>query len=211
VPAIETRQCGRTLYCFVVDGKRVHDFAAVSRIHRSAGEVHGYQRPEVLAHVAGIRRYLEGGHPLLPNALVVAFDATVEFEPARGGSPSPESRLGTLVIPLRGEEDKPGFLVDGQQRAAALREAAVESFPVCVVGFVARDEAEQREQFILVNSTKPLPNSLVYELLPIAGEDLPVALARRKLPSLITQRLNADEDSPFRGLIRMPTNPEGVI
>jgi hypothetical protein len=101
--------------------------------------------------------------------------------------------------------------VDGQQRAAALREAVVESFPVCVVGFVARDEAEQREQFILVNSTKPLPKSLDYELLPITGEDLPVALARRKLPSLITHRLNADEDSPFRGLIRMPTNPEGVI
>jgi hypothetical protein len=76
---------------------------------------------------------------------------------------------------------------------------------------VARDEAEQRQQFILVNSTKPLPKGLVYELLPVAGSALPVALTRRKLPSLIAQRLNADEDSPFKGLIRMPTNPDGVI
>jgi DGQHR domain-containing protein len=68
----------------VVEGKRVHDFAAVSRIHRSEGEIHGYQRPEVLAHVADIRRYLEGNTPLLPNALVVAFDDTVGFEPAGG-------------------------------------------------------------------------------------------------------------------------------
>jgi DGQHR domain-containing protein len=210
VPAVATSQCGRALYCFVVDGKRVHDFAAVSRVRRSGGEIRGYQRPEVLAHVAGIRRYLEGGGPLLPGALVVAFDDSVRFEPA-GGAAHSSGLLGTLVIPLRNVEDKPGFLVDGQQRAAALREARVGAFPVCVVGFVARDEAEQRQQFILVNSAKPLPRSLVYELLPVAGYELPVALARRKLPSLIAQRLNSDEDSPFRGLVSMPTNPDGVI
>ena len=52
---------------------------------------------------------------------------------------------------------KPGLIVDGQQRAAAIREARIDSFPICATAFIANDDREQREQFILVNSTKPLP------------------------------------------------------
>ena len=61
------------------------------------------------------------------------------------------------MIPLRDGKDcdKPGWIVDGQQRSAAIRNAQVSAFPMCVVGFVAETDAEQREQFILVNSTKP--------------------------------------------------------
>ena len=40
-------------------------------------EILGYQRPEVLAHVAEIRAYLESDRPMIPNAVVIAFDATV--------------------------------------------------------------------------------------------------------------------------------------
>jgi DGQHR domain-containing protein len=201
VPALEVRQKNRTLYLFAVEGKRLHEFVAVSRIARAEeGQVLGYQRPEVAAHVAAIRAYLETDHAMLPNALVVAFTPEVKFE------------KGKLVIPLAPDDgNKPGFLVDGQQRAAAVRDAAVESFPVCVVGFVAQTEAEQREQFILVNSAKPLPKSLIYELLPEAGDALPPNLAKRKVSALLASRLNADADSPLRGLVKMPTNPAGVI
>jgi DGQHR domain-containing protein len=77
--------------------------------------------------------------------------------------------VGTLIIPLVNSGDangSPGLIVDGQQRAAAIREARVDSFPICVTAFIADDDREQREQFILVNSTKPLPKGLIYELLP---------------------------------------------
>src|SRR5262249_55194766 len=79
VPAIEFQQGQRKLFCFVVEGKQVHEFAAVSRIRRSGLTLLGYQRPEVLSHVAAIRCYLESAGPLLPNALVVAFDDSVRF------------------------------------------------------------------------------------------------------------------------------------
>ncbi len=45
-------------------------------------------------------------------------------------------------------------MVDGQQRSAAIREARVEAFPICVTAFITESAAEQRSQFILVNSTK---------------------------------------------------------
>jgi DGQHR domain-containing protein len=140
----------------------------------------------------------------------VAFDLGVRFEPAgRGGD---AGRPGTLVVPLPAEGSrKPGWIVDGQQRAAAIREARVERFPVCVVGFVAADPREQREQFILVNNTKPLPKGLVYELLPATEAKLPTALQKRRFPTVLLDRLNLDKDSPLHGMIRTPTRPAGVV
>jgi DGQHR domain-containing protein len=170
----------------------------------------GYQRPEVLRHVRQIRQYLESPGALLPGALVVAFDGRVRFTPS--GKGRGYSRPGTLVIPLGGAEaEKVGWLVDGQQRAAALRDADVGPFPVCVVGFVAESPGQQREQFLLVNSAKPLPRGLLYELLPRTDALLPEALRKYRLPGVLLDRLNRDAVSPLRGLVRTPTNPDGVL
>jgi DGQHR domain-containing protein len=121
--------------------------------------------------------------------------------------------LGTLVIPVvEGEADerKPGLIVDGQQRAAAIREARITTFPICATAFITADEREQREQFILVNSTKPLPKGLIYELLPSTEMKLPTLLQRRRFPAQLLERLNSDDGSPLRGKIRTPTTPTGV-
>src|SRR5438128_12008336 len=85
LPALEVRQNpSRVFYAFAVDGKLVPRFAAVSRIEReSNGELKGYQRPEVLAHIREIRTYIESSSPLLPNSVVVAFDGRVRFETSR--------------------------------------------------------------------------------------------------------------------------------
>jgi len=65
LPAIEVTQgSGRVLYSFAVDGKLISSFATVSRIHREDGkELNGYQRPEVLSHIAEIRNYIESEAP----------------------------------------------------------------------------------------------------------------------------------------------------
>lgn len=214
LPALEIVQGPtRTFYSFAVDGKLLQQFTTVSRIQRTNGNVLvGYQRPEVLSHIAEIRSYVESSNPLLPNAIVIAFDERVRFVAADGGS-SGCSRLGTLVIPIiEGEIDerKPGLIVDGQQRVAAIREARIASFPICATAFITADEREQREQFILVNSTKPLPKGLIYELLPSTEMKLPTLLQRRRFPAQLLERLNSEEGSPLRGKIRTPTTPTGV-
>jgi DGQHR domain-containing protein len=214
LPALQVRQGpNRTLYSFAVDGKQLPRFSTVSRIHRDANTaVQGYQRPEVLSHISAIRKYLESEDPMIPNAIVIAFDKRVVFEPA--GHSDGHSQSGTLVIPLDPDwpdEDKPGWVVDGQQRCAAIREARLAAFPICVTAFITDSDAEQRSQFILVNSTKPLPKGLIHELLPSTVGALPVSLQLRRFPATLLERLNYDEDSPLEHLIQTPTTPQGVI
>jgi len=218
LPALEIKQGkNRKLYSFAVDGKQLHDFCAISRVSRHQGEeLDGYQRPEVVSHITQIREYLESENPLLPNAIVVAFDKSVRFKAtSQTSSGSPRySRPGTLEIPIDStiaDELKPGWIVDGQQRSAALRDARVSNFPVCVIGFIADSFEEQRQQFILVNATKPLPKGLIYELLPSTEGKLPLSLQRRRHPALLSEQLNFDDRSPLQGMIRTPTNGTGVV
>ena len=216
VPALEMHQTqDRRLFSFAIDGKLLGDVAAVSRVKRDANRsLEGYQRPEVLSHITEIRKYLESSDAMLPNAIVVAFDDTVTFDPAPGRKVNGAvARHGTLSIPVPDGDgrEKPGWVVDGQQRMAAIGGANIEAFPVFVVAFVARDDEDQREQFILVNATKPLPKGLIYELLPVTNARLPTNLLKRRFPAVLLERLNFDSDSPFQGLIRTPTCPEGVI
>jgi DGQHR domain-containing protein len=213
LPALAiTQGRGRHVYAFGVDGKQLATFASVSRISRGDDQdLHGYQRPEVLSHIAQIRKYLESDRPMLPNAIVVAFGKEVSFTPAVA-SHGQDTRSGILTIPLRAPNESPsGWIVDGQQRTAAIRDARVKSFPVFVIGFIADGETEQREQFLLVNSTKPLPKGLLYELLPAIESPVPEALERRRLPVQLLQALNHDPASPFCGLISTPTAPTGVV
>ncbi len=218
LPALEIRQGKQRIYTFGIDGKELPRIATISRVHRDdEGAIGGYQRPEVLAHVGEIRRYLESENPLLPNSLVIAFDRRVKFEPqvdAELSSLCNYSKIGTLIVPVDDsvpDESKPGWIVDGQQRTAAIREARIRSFPVSVVCFIAKDVEEQRAQFILVNETKPLPRPLIDELLPSTNGTLPKRLALRVLPNRLIERLNTDEYSPLRGLIKTQTMPDGVI
>jgi hypothetical protein len=61
VPAIEVRQGPEhLLYTFAIDGKLIPSFSTISRIHRNGDKhIEGYQRPEVLSHIAEIRNYLD--------------------------------------------------------------------------------------------------------------------------------------------------------
>jgi DGQHR domain-containing protein len=215
VPALEVRQGERRIYCFAIDGKHLLDFTAVSRVKRTEqGELDGYQRPEVMSHIRAIRRYIESPDALLPNAVVLAFDARVRFVPGRRRSSVEYSTMGELVIPVDEaleEAEKPALLVDGQQRVAAIRDADVAEFPVAAIAFIASGADEQRSQFILVNNTKPLPKGLIHELLPDASGYLPPKYARRQLPAQVMTRLNLDSDSPFRRAIATPTSPDGYI
>ncbi|MEV8504475.1 DGQHR domain-containing protein DpdB [Actinoplanes sp. NPDC051475] len=217
LPALEIQQGrGRRLYTFAMDGKLVPEIATVSRVRRDEDALlHGYQRPEVLAHVAAIRKYIESdASPLLPNAIVIAFDERVRFEAAPSASDSPDYvRTGTLIIPVvdGADLDRPGFIVDGQQRSAAIRDANVDAFPVSISAFITNETADQRSQFILVNSTKSLPKGLIHELLPGASGALPTPLRVRQLPATLLEGLNFNDRSPLNRMIQTPTNPSGVI
>ena len=97
----------------------------------------------------------------------------------------------------RDKERKPAWIVDGQQRVLAISKSKRRDLPVPVNAFVADDIEIQRDQFLRVNNTRPLPRGLITELLPEVSTPLPANLEAKKIPSAICELLNSNERSPF--------------
>ena len=194
------------IYLLSVTGEELFDIADISRVGRSdAGELIGYQRPEVKRHVNDIVEYLDQKDVIFPNAIILSFSSSVSFKKSRGPLVDDGlSSVGTLEIPFS-STSKPGWIVDGQQRALALSKTTRSSFPIAITAFVTNSLEIQRVQFIRINSSKPLPNGLITELLPEISANLPSRLAVRKIPSALCEKLNSKSESPFFELIRRPS------
>jgi DGQHR domain-containing protein len=196
------------LYMFTLTAGEILQVADISRVSRDdLGELIGYQRSEVRSHIQEITDYLDSDQPLFPNPIIMALPSTVRFTCSRGPNVSDGiAASGMLEIPLHsGNGRRPGWIVDGQQRAYALAAAKRQDFPVPVNAFVADSVDVQRDQFLRINNTKPLPRGLVTELLPKISTALPPRLSVRKIPSALCDLLNTSDESPFRGLIRRPS------
>jgi DGQHR domain-containing protein len=205
-----TQPSGRKVLAFAATAEEVLKIADIARIGRNDdAELLGYQRPEVASHIAEIRRYLDGPDATLPNAIVLAFDERVTFE--EQGEPR-LGQPGTLRVPTPAEgEQRPGFVVDGQQRLAALAGCNTPNFPVFVTAVTAPDVAEQRRLFMLVNKTKPLPKELIFELLSGVDGHVPAAWVREREASRLIQLLNLTPGSFLFRRIRTATCPVGLL
>jgi DGQHR domain-containing protein len=193
------------LYLFTLTGDELLRIADISRVNRDEeGKLIGYQRPEVRRHIQNIVDYLESGKVIFPNSVILAVTSDICFKQMRGPKVDDGRAVaGVLEIPLPQDgEPKPAWIVDGQQRTMALAHSRRRDFPIPVNAFVADNVDLQRDQFLRINSTKPLPRGLIDELLPEVTTVLPSHLAARKVPSALCDLLNRDPDSPFRGLIR---------
>lgn len=205
VPCLRIKQSDdRSIYSFAADGKDIQKFASISRIARTEnGELEGYQRPEISRHIDDIRRYLEQSNAILPNALIIAFNKQLRFTAVeKGGN---DCELGRLEIPVA-DEEKPGWIVDGQQRMAALRQMTGRRIMVPIIGIESRGIEDEREQFVLINNTRPLPKSLVYELLPSLGDSVPPRMRARQAAYNVLEVLASDPESPFFHRIKTTTS-----
>ncbi len=193
------------LFLFSLTPEEILAVSDVSRLTRSdGGKLLGYQRGEVRRHIQDIVAYLNSEDILFPNSIIIAFSSQVSFRAMRAAEEADElATVGTLTIPVPKDDDaKPGWIVDGQQRVAALLQSRRAGWPIPVNAFVADEVELQRDQFLRVNNTKPLPRGLILEILPEVSSPLPRALGSKKLPSALCDLLNRDPASPFHGLIR---------
>jgi DGQHR domain-containing protein len=195
---------GHPVYMFSLTGREVLQIADISRVSRDdAGTLIGYQRAEVKHHIQGIIQYLNGKDVLFPNSLILALTSRVHFTSSRGPQVSDGLVVsGVLEIPVSRDGTRPAWIVDGQQRAIAISKSKRLDLLVPINAFVADDVELQRDQFLRVNNTKPLPRGLISELLPEVSTPLPANLEARKMPSAICDLLNQDKHSPFYHLIR---------
>ena len=206
------------LYSFYIKGSDILRIADVSRIRRGeADELLGYQRNEVRSHVDEIANYLNNDDSILTHAIILALSTAATFKQSRGPKVGNQDVIsGVLEIPIGEEGKKCAWIVDGQQRTLAITKSKASDRNVPVTAFASDDFENHRTQFLLVNKTKPLPNSLINELLPEVNADLPPSLAKNKIPSTLCNILNRDPESPFKGLIYRETtdrskNKEAVI
>jgi len=196
---------GCPLYVFSLTAREILQIADISRVSRDqSGDLIGYQRPEVRQHIQEIVDYLDSEQVIFPNPIIIALSSAVKFTSSRGPNVGDGAATGgTLEIPFAiNGGPKPGWIVDGQQRALALARAQRANFAVPVNAFVTDSIDIQRDQFLRINNTKPLPRGLVTELLPTISSPLPARLALRQTPSALCDLLNTDDASPFCGLIK---------
>ena len=200
---IRPRNDQHPLYLFCLTGTEILSLADISRLSRNdAGKLIGYQRPQVKRHIQDIVAYLNSENIIFPNSLILALSSDVKFKATRG----PQARdnlviAGTLEIPIPTNGVRPAWIVDGQQRALAISKSRRSQLPIPVNAFVADEIELQRDQFLRVNNTKPLPRGLITELLPEVSTPLPANLQAKKIPSAICNLLNSEPRSPFYGLI----------
>ena len=111
--------------------------------------------------------------------MIIAFDKTVHFKKT-------SEDTGVLYIPKPTDESiaKPGFIIDGQQRLTAIRKADVARFPIMVNAFFYEEETELLQQFMNVNSAKPIKKDLIFEMSALASD------SAEKYTALIMERLN---------------------
>ena len=207
VRALHARQGDKDLYSFFIPGQEITRIADIIRVSRDDTDaLRGFQRKEIRNHVRSIVLYLNQMNVLFPNAITLAFSPEVRFAQSRGPTPpglAAPSQSGILSIPVREEGERVGWIVDGQQRSLALAQSKNSALQVPVVAFISNNLQLNREQFILMNKTRPLPGRLINELLPETGEVLlPKDLAARRIPSELCNYLAREKQSPFHGLIR---------
>jgi DGQHR domain-containing protein len=180
----------------------VFAFTSIARAGRDErGTLHGFQRPQIAVHIREIRNYLKTPEAVLPNSIVVGFVEGVKVR---------EISAGIVEITIDATGDPLGYVIDGQQRLTALAGLPEKEFELFVSVLVCKDVEELRRQFVLLNSTRPLPKALIYELLP-GTSGLPDRLSSRSFAASLTERLNIDRESALRGKIYQYTNPKGVI
>ena len=201
--AIRARQSDKhQVLSFPAKASEIGLFATIDRIARDEeGKLRGFQRPQIANHIHEIRDYLKKDDAVLPNPIVVAFTESVQVIEDRGN-------VVRLVVDI--SQGAPGLVVDGQQRLTALNGIPEKDFEVFVSALICRNDEELRRQFILINNTRPLPKSLIYELLP-SVEGLPDRMSSRTFAAKLTEALNYDEASSLHGFIKQHTNPDGAI
>lgn len=201
--AIKAEQSNEhAVMCFTATAAEITTFSTIERIARDVdGHLSGFQRPQISNHIQEIKDYLKRDDAVLPNPIVIAFTDNIEIKHI-------SDQIVELTIDTK--NGPPGLVVDGQQRLSALNLIPEKNFKVFVSALVCKNDAELRRQFVLINNTRPLPKSLIYELLPTV-EGLPHRFSSRSFAATLASRLNYDSSSSLKGMINQHTNPSGII
>ncbi len=138
-------------------------------------------------------------------------------------------QLGILEVPYNRyslEEEKPGWILDGQQRIWAMQELGIQAAlggkkikkllaPISILSSKESSVEDLRVWFVNANEVKNLPKTLVQELAAKLSADHRKQLNPKRqedaIRGKIVEGLNTHNQSPLNGQIRTQLNPKGDI
>jgi DGQHR domain-containing protein len=154
-------------------------------VRRKEDRNRGFQRNLSQRRVSQIAAYLQKPEAIIANNIIVAFGQTLSFDKE------------SLVLPTN--EEKRGWVVDGQHRLAGLQKAGWEH-KVAVVILDGLSVSQMASLFRVINSTqKGVPTSLLYDLLGITKDGEFEEIRGHEL----AVKLNEDLESPLYNCIDM--------
>lgn len=195
---------GPLLAMFTAPAGEVAQWADVDRLGPSNPQ--GPQREPKKSRIASIRRFFQlDPNNTIPTAIVVGL---------RGVTFEGDGAIRKICFQTQDGEPHPGLIIDGQHRMRGL-EAVGANTIVPIVAVVEASDLEMAFQFLVINnkSAKVPPDHLRALALNYQGDMLEERLksARLALNANLASVgvLDEDPDSPFRGMVSWPNNPEG--
>lgn len=203
----------RDLYIFAIDGKSIAKQVGVRRMkwHGTKFKAEGFQRRLDNIRVKEIATYLSH-NPVLPNALVVAFErGALSFDPLPNQEKD-KPQWGKITIrgklreingnleALPEEEERVGYVIDGQHRLRGIESSTLAegSFPIVVCAFSDISSKFQLEQFYALNQTVKISSTHLALLRRELGYELPPKEAYKKAISQVCEKLQESPGSPFQ-------------
>jgi DGQHR domain-containing protein len=154
VTAFELKQRDHTLYGFVLNSRKLGKVAYVTpRSRNNPTEVQRILKPD---RVKKITAYIDQENSLLPNAIVVDLDETVEIKPT--------ATPGQVTITFPSDTKKVAYVLDGQHRLEGFKDAKSQ-FDLPVVALHNADEELRIKIFADINSLQvPVTKNTLYSL-----------------------------------------------
>ena len=154
VPATDISTEEINAYLCALNADKIFSVAEV--IRRKEDRQKGFQRNLSQVRVRQIAAYLSSPRHMFANNIIIAFDQKLSFND------------GNLILPT--DEDKRGWVVDGQHRLAGIQKAKWKH-KLAVVILSALTIEEMASLFRTINSTqKGVPASLLYDLLGLTKD-----------------------------------------
>ncbi len=215
--AAKIKQSSLTIYStsLFVSELLINNFYRIDRLDASLDNEKGYQRVLDESRKRKFAEYLinawKEGDAFLPTSIFLATDKDIQFNETNNTITFDTDEIGAFNV------------VDGQHRISGLIEAVnkvpeIKSFQIPVNIAVNLDEVSQMCHFLIVNSTqKAVDKAIVQQIHArltnmIEFEDIPTLpkwIQRQVLKGedrdalIITEYLNNESDSPWKGKILM--------
>lgn len=205
---------GPTFVLFHAPAGEISEWADVDRLSQENRK--GAQRQLRKMKVTKVRKFMAANAAnTIPTSVVVALDGNgVEVK-----KPSKNDQSATAKLTIkRSVGDRPALIIDGQHRVFGVA-AHDPKTHLNVIGILGGDDAERAFQFIVINNTPARvskdhiralnlnydTNRLNDRLVNSAG----LTLGMRD--ELYDDLQVIDHSAPFKGLLSLPTNPDGFI